>query len=206
MYCLSGELSLGEQQLPVWMVSPSACREPCSQCRPGQALPCCGAFLLGLAEASLHSELISEPCPHSTRGGHRVCRHWRNVLSALAKLHTRGSSPIRFLGYSLEKEGREKTEMNFFAMDTSDAKCYIKAGWYKPFPLFLPCRDPEQVVYTALAIFLHPKARTDLRLALCQGQFPEYHVGSRIKLLIPEIKKDILINRGKKYLGPFADN
>jgi len=31
-------------------------------------------------------------------------------------------------------------------------------------------------------------------------------MGGRIKLLIPEIKKDILFNRGEKYFGTFADN
>lgn len=91
----------------------SARRE--SQRGPGQALPCCGAFLLGWAETFLRSQLTSKRGLHSAWGGHGVCRHWRSVLLALAKLDTKGSSPLQFLGFSLQKggRGRERTKTNF---------------------------------------------------------------------------------------------
>lgn len=76
------------------------------QQRPGQALPCCRAFLLGQAEASPCSEPSSRPCPHSSGEGHCVCRRWRNVLLALGELNTRGSSPKCFLRFSLQKRGQ----------------------------------------------------------------------------------------------------
>lgn len=103
-----------------------------SRHRPGLALLCCGAFLLGWAEGTLRSEPISEPCPHSTWAGHRVCRHWRRkALSALAKLDTRESNPTRFLLFFLQRRGYGQRGQRCISlvMGTSDEK------WQNHLPL-----------------------------------------------------------------------
>lgn len=65
-------------------------------------------------------------------------------------------------------------------------------------PLSSPRREPEPAVRAHLPVVGRLKAHPDLGLAPHQEQVPEHRVRSRITLAIPEIKKDVMFNRGKK--------
>lgn len=87
--------------------------------------------------------------PQHSRGS-RSRLHWRNVLLVLAKLDTRGSSPIRFLGdlvFSLQKRGRGRErarKMNFSCDGQQRCKALCKSWVIET----LPSSPPTQKTRT----------------------------------------------------------